>query len=308
MRALRKITAHPGVELADAPDPEPGPGEALVDVKAFSLNRGEVRRLPSQPDGHVIGWDVAGVVAAPATDGSGPPAGARVVGLVMSGAWAERAAVPTAHLAELPEDVSFAAAATLPVAGLTALRALGLGGLLVGRRVLVTGAAGGVGRVALQLAARAGAHVTGVIGSPERGAGLRELGADELVASFDDDDAAPWDLILESAGGESLAAATRRVGPGGTVVAFGHSSGDETTFDVTAFYRNAPGARVYAFMVFDEVRGTGSSRDLRTLADLVASGDLDPQIALERSWSDAAEAIDALMGRRVAGKAVLHVD
>jgi NADPH:quinone reductase-like Zn-dependent oxidoreductase len=294
-----------GMALREVPDPEPGHDEVLVEQHATSVNRGEVRRLPSREPGFVTGWDVAGTVVRAARDG-GPPEGARVAGIVRGGAWAERVAVPIDAVAEIPDGLTFAQAATLPVAGVTAVRALAQGGLLLGRRVLITGGAGGVGRFAIQLARRAGAHVTAVAGSEERAQGLDRLGADEVVVGFEQD-GPRFDLILESAGGESLVAALNRVAPQGTIVAFGNSSGDETTFNVSAFY-SQPGARLYGLMVFDEIRLKDSGpRDLRLLAELAAAGELDTEITLETSWREPEEAMRALMERRVSGKAVLHM-
>src|SRR6266849_11210421 len=163
------------VELRDVAEPVPAPDEAIVEVHAFSLNRGELPLLAGRPEGWRPGQDIAGVVVKAAADGSGPKEGTRVVALVDSAGWAQRAAAPTVRMAALLDNVSFASAATLPVSGLTALRTLRYGGLLLGQRVLITGASGGVGRFAVQLAALAGAEVTGVVGRPERAAGLSEL-------------------------------------------------------------------------------------------------------------------------------------
>src|SRR5947209_7095800 len=182
MRALVSSPNPPGVEIGDVPEPTPHHNAALVEVKAISLNRGEVKRLQSTEPGTVIGWDLAGVVTDGAPDGSGPAAGTRVVGLKHRGAWAERAAVRTDWLAELPDGISFEQAAALPVAGLTALLSLEIAGFVLDKRVLVTGASGGVGRFAIQLAKLAGAHVTAVARRTE---GLAQLGADEVEPELD---------------------------------------------------------------------------------------------------------------------------
>ncbi len=162
------------VELNEVPEPVPMPDEAIVEVHAFSLNRGELALFASRPEGWRPGQDVAGVVVQPAADGSGPEKGTRVVAWVDGAGWSQRVAAPTARMAVLPDNVSFASAATLPVAGLTALRTLRQGGALLGQRVLITGAAGGVGRFAVQLATLAGAEVTGVVSHPDRASGLSE--------------------------------------------------------------------------------------------------------------------------------------
>jgi NADPH:quinone reductase-like Zn-dependent oxidoreductase len=254
---------------------------------------------------------VAGVVREPASDGSGPAAGTRVVGvggsLTRATAWAELAPVATDRLGVLPGEVSFAAASTLPVAGLTALLSLERGGLLAERRVLVTGAAGGVGRFAVQLAANAGAHVTAVARDAKRAEGLAGLGAAEIVHRVGPEGEA-FDLILESVGGHSLAAALRRVAPQGQVVTFGDSSGEPVTFGARDFYRST-GASLYAFLVFAELdrSGTGSA-DVERLARLVAAGKLDPGISVEASWRESGPVLEALLDRRVKGKAVLLVD
>ena len=132
MLALVRDGEHdPPVAVREVPEPEPAAHEALVGVRASSLNRGELALLANRDDGWRPGQDVAGVVTRPAADGSGPPTGARVAGLVEGAAWAERVAVPTARLAELPDGVDFERASTLGIAGLTALRIVRLGGSVV---------------------------------------------------------------------------------------------------------------------------------------------------------------------------------
>jgi NADPH:quinone reductase-like Zn-dependent oxidoreductase len=308
MLALTASQNPPHVELTEVADPEPRSDQAIVRAHAISLNRGESKRLPTMPPGTVVGWDVAGVVERAAADGSGPPEGARVVGLKEVGAWAQRVAILTEHLAELPDEVTFTQAATLPVAGLTALLSLELGGFLLERRILVTGASGGVGRFAVQMAHMAGAHVTAVSSSPERARGLTELGADRVV--HDLEGPREFDLVVEGVGGSTLGAAVRRILPGGLIVSFAASDpGDPVSYGGRELFGEAPRGAIRGVYLFDELAHTRSgSRDLGRLAALVAAGRLDCQIDLETSWRDAGSAIDALLQRRIAGKAVLLVD
>jgi NADPH:quinone reductase-like Zn-dependent oxidoreductase len=230
-----------------------------------------------------------------------------VVGLLPEGAWAERVAVPTHALAELPDKVTFSQAATFPVAGLTALHALAKGGLLLGRRVLVTGATGGVGDFAVQLARLAGAHVTGTARRADQVATVRELGAHDVLVGDEIPATPKYDLIVESVGGKTLGTALRALQRAGVCVTLGVSASAEVTFDAREFFI-AGRSVLYGLYLFTELGSEPASVGLRKLGELVAAGQLAPHISLERPWRDIGAVAQDLMARRFPGKAVLTLD
>ena len=303
---VRAVVTDAGrLVIRDLPRPEPGPGEALVRVEAISLNRGEVRSALTAANGWRPGWDFAGVVAEAAADGSGPAAGTRVVGLAAAlGGWSELVAASPILLAPLPDAVSFEAAATLPVAGLTARGALAKGPQHPGRRVLVTGASGGVGVFAIQLAAISGAEVTAAIRNPANEALARRLGAahvaiGETLAA----DIGPFDLILDSVGGRSLGAALGLLARGGTCVTLGASAGAVTEFDTARF--RVGGTSLSGFVGNYELQLQPPSVGLAELAALAAEGKLQPVIERRAPIAEIAKVAGELIDRRFAGKAVL---
>jgi len=302
MRALAISSDSPNrLTFTEIDEPCPGPNEAVVAVHATSLNRGELRLLAIRPDGWIPGQDIVGIVEQAAADGSGPTVGSRVVALVDEAGWAERAAVSTGRLAIVPDEVGFASAATLPVAGTTALRTLRHGGDLAGQKVLITGASGAVGRFQVQIAREQGASVTAVAGARHHG-DLRQLGAGQVIESIEQADGL-FSLITESIGGESLAHAIERIAPGGTIVMFGSSSGEPTPVSFRQFVPGHEGARLQTFAYYTS--GAGIGADIAALLDLVAAGQLETRVALTVSWTEIGQALDALRQRSFSGKAVL---
>jgi NADPH:quinone reductase-like Zn-dependent oxidoreductase len=312
IRAIVVDPTAPGrLGISTVPLRDPDRDEVAVRVTAISLNRGETRRaLQVAEPGWRPGWDFAGVVESAASDGSGPVVGTRVVGLLPSGAWAERVNCRSHAVAALPEGCSDAQAATLPVAGLTALHALRQGGLLLGRKVLVDGASGGVGHLACQLAAAAGALVWGHVRREEARAQVAEWTRGRVVVSRDLAAAkqhGPYWLILDSVGGSALSAALAMLAPNGTCVTFGVSEGSTVTFDSGEFFRSGR-PRLYGLYLFDELMSVERGGiGLRLLAELIAAGKLRPEIAVEAPWSEIGTIARRLIDRDFTGKAVLHV-
>lgn len=215
------------------------------------------------------------------------------------GAFTERVAVAVSSVARVPASLDLAEAAALPVAGLAAIRTLLASGPLLGRRVLVTGASGGVGSFAIQLAAAAGAEVIASVGAPERGRGLLELGADRVVVGLSDIER-PVDVIVDSVGGPQLVLAWQLLAPGGTLHSIGWTSGEPAVLPPYATVGPARSLRSYLT--------TGDAgRDLETLVDLLDRRKLAVRIGWRGSWDDFEQAAEALRERRVDGKAVLDL-
>src|SRR3954452_5771246 len=294
------------VELRD-----PDRDEVGVRVTAISLNRGETRRaLQLAAPGWRPGWDFAGIVEREAVDGSGPKPGTRVVGLLPSGAWDERVNCRSYAVAALPHGCSDAQAATLPVAGLTALHALRQGGPLLGRKVLVDGASGGVGHLACQLASASGAQVWGHVRRAEYRDAVAGWCGNRVVLGPDLSAAKPhgpfW-LIVDSVGASALGAALGMLAPNGTCLTLGVSEGNTASFESRDFF-SAGGTRLYGLTLFHELMSVERAAiGLRLLAELIEAGKLRPQIAVEASWNEIGTIARRLIDREFSGKAVLHI-
>lgn len=222
---MKAIVVHPGdpdpeLRWEEAPDPEPGAGEVLVDVGATAVNRADLLQARGQyppPPGasEILGLEMAGTVAAPGPGVSGWKTGDRVCALLSGGGYAEKAAVPAELLVPLPEDWSFEHGAAIMEVWLTAYSNLFLeGNLRAGETVLIHAGASGVGTAAIQLARAAGARIVATAGSGEKLARCRDFGADRTVnyrtedfvdAVREDTGGNGVDLILDVVGAEYLA-------------------------------------------------------------------------------------------------------
>ncbi|MFC8513348.1 zinc-binding dehydrogenase [Streptomyces sp. NPDC057257] len=305
MRALIVDPEAPGrLRLGEAPDPAAGPGQVLVEVGHTSLNSAELWFAQQAAPGEVIGFDAAGVVVRAAADGTGPGVGSRVVGFAEGGGFGALRAMDVADVAVVPDGVDLGEAAALPVAAGTALRALEQAGPLLGRRVLVTGASGGVGGFAVQLAALGGAHVIGVAGSEDGLRWVSELGADEVVGGVDRV-AEPVDVVVDTVGGDQLAAAYGLLASGGSLQSIGWASGREAVLPVGSTLGSRQPKSIVS--VYNGGGLTDRQAQLGRLLALVDAGKLRVPVGWRGPWDKIADAVEALSGRRLRGKAVLDV-
>jgi len=309
------------LKLADVDAPIPKAHEILLKVHAASVNpldwhfiRGEpaVMRLSGKPKAKIPGADVAGTVEAVGSDVRRFRRGDEVLGTV-HGSFAEYACGNEDRFALKPHRVSFEHAATIPVAGVTALQALRkYGRLKAGQSVLVNGASGGVGTFAVQMATAFGARVTGVCSSRNLEL-VRSLGAEQVVDYAKDDftrQAARYDLILNVAGNVNVSDARRALAPRGTLVVVGGGVGRQTEGGVTLSGMLGVGVAALASRFGPQrvsmVLGKPvQSDDLAFIAKLVDDGNVTPVIDRTYALADAAEAIRYLEAGHVRGKLVV---
>jgi zinc-binding alcohol dehydrogenase/oxidoreductase len=312
---------RPG-ELAD---PRPEPGEVVVELRAAALNHRDVwtRENPSSPPGAVLGSDGAGVVVEHGRGVSRPPLGSEVVinpslhwgdredapgpgwnilGVPRMGTYAERIAIPADHLRQRPERLTWQGAAALPLAGLTAWRALVTRGRVgAGTRLLVTAAGAGVSTFLVQIACELGAKVVVTSSSPAKIDRAVELGARRGVLYTDDDwpeQVGEVDVVIDSAGGPAWTGALRCLRRGGTLVSFGRTAGDRVELDIPRMY----------FGQWNLLGTTmGSPREFDALLEHVAAADWRPVVDSAFPLDQAAAAHRRLQHPERFGKVVLEI-
>jgi NADPH:quinone reductase-like Zn-dependent oxidoreductase len=301
--------------------PEPGEHDVLVRVRAAGLDRGTWHLMTGRPylmrvigfgfrrpKNRVPGLDVAGTVAAIGPAVTRFAVGDEVYG-VARGSFAEYAAAHEDKLARKPANISFEQAAAVPVSGLVAQRGLvDVGHLKTGQRVLITGASGGVGSYAVQLAKALGAEVTAVSSAGKAGL-VRSLGADHVI-DYDREDFADgtrrYDLILDIAGNPTLARLRRALTPHGTAVILGGEQGGGITGGFGRTLR-APLLSPFVGQRLTMVAADENWRDLERLTALIEAGQLTPHVDRTYPLDDVPEAMARLIDGEVRGKVAIRI-
>ncbi len=237
---MRAVVIREGKTVVEGrPDPEPGAGEVLVRVRAAGLNGADLLQragrypAPKGSPQDVPGLELAGEVVARGPGAERFREGDRVMAVVGGGGQAELAVVHERALMPVPEAVAWPEAGGLPEVFTTAHDALFTqAGLGAGERLVVHGAAGGVGTAAVQLAHAAGAHVTATVRRPEHRGTVGELGADLVLEPEGFAAHGPFDVVLELVGAPNLADDLRSLGPGGRVLVIGVGAGARTEIDL----------------------------------------------------------------------------
>ena len=309
MRAARLHTIGGTLQLDELPDPEPGPGERLVEMAYASVNPLDVWITQGS-----VGAAAANLPWTPGTEGGGHVDGCPVLvrggglGVARPGTYCTQIVAPEDWLLEVSDELDLAQVAAMPVAGITAWLSLHsraqVGAL---DRVLVLGASGGVGAVAIQLAKAVGATVWGQTGSPHKVPGITAHGADNvIVAGADGIEAAVASyeptVILDSLGGPFTDAAIASIANKGRLVVFGTSNNEQVTINLRRLNRKGVSLLGYSGLT-DTAEEQRAS--MQTLLGMMAAGSLHIPVGDVLPLADAAEAHARILERRVEGKIVL---
>lgn len=303
--------SEPRLVLQDVPDSLAGEDECLVEVSFIGVNPGEIKDLSIYENNSRIGWDFAGTVLKPAGNGAGPQAGKRVVGTTRSGGWAENVASPIDMVAEVPEGLELELAVCLPVPAMTAYVALRYAGLLFGKRVLVTGAAGAVGQFACQIALASGARVSAAVRRDDQkqlvtSHGIEDVRVTDGIAAFRDGGSF-YDLILDVVGpgvGEDAAAL---LDTGGVHAVVSAAGGEVLPLPILPMLSAAGQLRVVNLFA-DIARGpdTGGEILSRLLAS-AALGEITVPLGPIEAWESIDEIVRAYLVNPHRAKPVLVV-
>ena len=327
MKALiqeRYVSAEGVVHIEDIETPLVGDDEVLVRVRAASAKMygwdlpaivqsiGRMTARFRKPKVHVPGLDFAGDVEAVGTDVIRFRPGAAVFGW-STGALAEYVSVTEEALTEKPTNVSYTEAATIAMAGFTALQALRKGHVESGHHILVVGAAGGVGTFAVQLAKAQGADVTGVCSTKNLDL-VRSLGADHTIDYTQQDftqGAQRYDAILDTAGNHSLSDLRRALRPDGSLVMVGQSgipTSEQSWFkSLSRWLRAAVWSLFIDQRLVALIQTGGSQEDLLALKDFIEAGKLTPIVTATYPLSEAPEAIERLEEGHGRGRVVIEL-
>ena len=308
---LEEFTGPEALAYVDVPDPEPGDGEAVIEVARIGVNYADTHvtrndYLAKQELPLIPGQEVAGRTVE----------GQRVAALLMKGGYAQRVAVPEAMLVPVPDGVTDEQAAGLMLQGLTAHALIHRSARLEpGETVVVEAAAGGTGSLAVQLAKRAGARVIGLASSAEKRELVERLGADATVdsrADADDmkaailaaNDGRQVDAVLQMSGGEAFDAQLRTLAPFGRMVTFGIASSEENQVRTGHLMRNS--RSVIGFWLVHLLREPEAiAKALGDLFAAVGAGELEVVIGDVRPLSEARAVHEALAARTTQGKILL---
>jgi len=321
MRSVQvlRLDGPSGVEVVDAPEPTPGPGQVVVEVHALGiswpdllLSRGDYQLKPEPP--FQLGVDFSGVVRS-APEGSDLAAGQRVAGCLPYGGGADLVALGEDSVFPLPDEVSFEQGAAIPMNYLTAHFALTTrAGLRAGETVLVHGAAGGVGTATIQVAKGLGARVIGVVSTEEKAEVAKQAGADRTVlvegfrAAVDElTGGAGVDVVLDVVGGDLFTDSLRVLGPLGRLLVVGFTGGDIPSVKVNRLLLNNIDVRgvgwgAYAMMRPGYMRGQWAE-----LAPLMATAVIAPPIGAVYPVEEVSRALAEMEQRAVLGKTVLSL-